>query len=124
MSGRKSNLQIFQTITNGSMAGNLTSAVTNTLLLDNIGYQVDISGTATGTITIQVSIDYDQDNQGNVLNAGHWINLTSASQAITSGSPTDTYFDILPTSAPWIRLVYTSTSGTGTMNAFITGKSV
>lgn len=118
----KSNLRQYPSIVAGNMAGNLTSPVTNIQFLDLIGLELDVTGTPSGTIAVQVSASYSQDNNGNVLNAGQWTTLTS--QTITSGSPTTTYIDIIPTSAPWIRLTYTASSGSGTLNAFVTGKSV
>lgn len=119
----KSNLKVFPSIIAGAMVGDLTSKVTNIQFLDLIGIQANVvSGTPTGVLAVQVSADYNQDDLGNVLNTGHWITLTS--QAITSGNPTFTYIDLTPTSAPWIRTIYTHTSGTGVLNTFVTGKSV
>ncbi len=63
MSGRKSNLQVYQCITNGSMTGTstITSEVVNIVWFDTIGFQFNWMGTPTGTFAIQVSIDYQQD---------------------------------------------------------------
>lgn len=125
MSGRKNNLHKYQTVTNGAMASNITSTVTSLAYLDNIGYQFNIIGTPTGSIAVQVSADYAQDEFGNVTNPGHWIALSinnSTSIAITTGSPSPIYLDLNQLSAPWIRSVYTATGGTGTLNAFITAK--
>jgi len=119
----KSNLKVFPSIVAGDMAGDLTSKVTNIQFLDLIGIQANVvSGTPTGSLAVQVSADYNQDDLGNVLNVGTWVTLVT--QAITSGSPAATYVDLTPTSAPWIRLKYTRTSGTGVLNAFVTGKSI
>jgi hypothetical protein len=100
-----------------------TSAVTNIQRMDSVGIQVDIaSADAVGTLSVQVSADYDQDAQGNVLAAGSWIELTS--QAIAAGQPSATYFNLPNLSAPWIRLVWTYTSGTGTITAAVTAKAL
>lgn len=123
---RKSNLLKYQVITSGNAAlSSITSSVTNIEFLDNIGYQINVaSGTPTGVIKVQISIDYAQDINGNVTNAGNWVDLTPVSQTISAGSPSPIYFDMTQLSAPWIRLVYTRTSGSGTINAFITAKMI
>lgn len=122
---RKNNLLKFQTITAGNMASaTLTSAVTNIQWLDNIGYQFNFSGSPVGTFAIQVSADYAQDDSGNVTNAGNWIAVSLPTPAVASGSAGSLYIDLNQLSAPWIRAVYTKTSGTGTLNAFITAKQI
>lgn len=103
-------------------AASVTSAVTNIQFLDNIGYQFNFTGTPTGTFVIQVSADYAQDNQGNVTNVGNWIPISFTSPPVASGSPGTIYIDLNELSAPWIQAVYTKTSGTGTLNAYVTGK--
>lgn len=132
MSGRKNNLLKYQSITSGDMsAASLTSAITNIQFLDNIGIQLNFSGSPVGTFAAQISADYSQDAQGNVLVAGNWIPVTltywdgtmyvSGTSIPTSvGSPI--YLDLVELSAPWIRIVYTKGSGTGTLNTFITAK--
>ena len=134
MSVTKNVLKPFQTITAGSMAGNLTSQVTTIQFLDNLGLQLDWTGSPVGSFQVQVSADYSQDIMGNVLNAGNWSpiileyiptggTLTIATSIPTSvGSPI--YVDLNQTSAPYIRVVYTSSSGTGTLNAYITAKEI
>lgn len=133
MSSKKANLRLFQTITNGNMTTNLTSAVTNIQMLDDIGYQFNWTGAPVGTFSIQVSADYAQDFQGNVTNPGNWVSLvftywngvifvTSTSIPTSEGSPI--YIDMALLSAPWIRAVYTAGSGSGTLNAFITAKEI
>lgn len=120
--GRKNNLLKFQVITAGDVSGNITSTITNIQFLDNIGYQANMTGNPTGTLSVEISADYAQDNNGNVTTAGNWIGLTS--EAITAGTPSIVYFDLNQLSAPWIRLSYAESGGTGTLNAFITAKMV
>ena len=133
MSKTKNNLLKFQSITNGDMTTTLTSAVTNIQHLDDVGYQFNFIGSPVGTISIQVSIDYAQDFNGNVTNAGNWTPLTftywngtafvTATSIPTSvGSPI--YLDLALLSSPWIRAIYTPASGSGTLNAFISAKEV
>lgn len=120
---RKNNLLKYQTITNGDMSlASLTSAVTAIQFLDNIGVQLNFSGTPTGSFQIQVSADYAQDGEGNVQNGGNWIPVLLPSSPAASGSAGVIYIDLNQLSAPWIRVVYTRVSGSGTLNAFITAK--
>lgn len=121
----KNQLLSYKISTAQSLAASGNSAVTNIQFLDNIGIQVNIlSGTPTGSFQVQISADYKQDNNGNVLVAGNWIDLTTAILAVTAGSPAQLYFDLNQLSSPWIRLRYVRTSGTGTADAFITAKQV
>ncbi len=121
MSGRKSRLPKYQIITAASMGADITSTVTNIQGLDNIGLQLVWTGSPVGDFKIQISIDYAQDNQGNVTNAGNWNDITfSTAPATSAGSPI--YVDITGISSPWIRVFYDRTSGTGTLNAYIAAK--
>ncbi len=127
MSGRKNVLKKYQTVTNGAMAGNITSVITALAYLDNVGYQFNISGTPNGSLAIQVSADHAQDEFGNVTVAGNWIPLSlngATSITITAGSPSPIYLDLNQLSAPWIRAVYTAGTGSGTLNAFVTAKMI
>lgn len=123
----------YQVITAGSMAGNLTGTVTNINNLDNVGLQLNWTGSPTGTFSVQVSADYSQDTNGNVLAAGNWISMvltywngvafvTTTTIPTTVGSPIFLDLDLL--SAPWIRVIYTFGSGSGTLNAYVTAKGL
>lgn len=132
MSGRKNSLPSYKTINGGDMsAASLTSTVTNIQFLDDIGYQFSWTGSPVGTLAIQVSADYAADLNGNVTNAGHWAPMvftywngaafvTDTSIPTSVGSPI--YLDLSLLSAPYIRAVYTKTSGTGTLTAYVTAK--
>lgn len=125
MSGRKNTLLKYEIVTAGDMSqATVTSAVTNIQFMDNIGVQLNVTGlagSAVGTFALQVSIDYTQDNNGNVTVPGHWITFL---QGASNSTDQQIYFDLNQLSAPWIRLVYTKTSGTGHFDAFITGKAI
>lgn len=125
MSGRKNRLVKFKTISSGDMSqATVTSSVTNIQGLDNIGIQLNFTGSPVGTFSIQVSMDYAQDNYGNVTDAGNWVGLTLSPNPAAEGSANQIYIDLNQLSSPWIRVKYTKTSGTGTLNAFIAGKMV
>jgi len=104
------------------MGASITSAVTSIQNVDNVGVQLDFTGAPVGTFAIQVSADYAQDQNGNVLDAGHWIALPVSAAA--AGAANDIYFDLNQLSAPWIRVVYTRTSGTGVLNVSVTAKEI
>lgn len=122
--GRKNTLKKYQLITNGDMSGDITSAVTNIQYLDNIGIQLNGSGLPIGVIRVQVSADYDVNASGVVTNPGNWINMVLSPTPQFTGSADQIYIDIVPTSAPWIRVFYDFTSGTGSLNGFITAKMI
>jgi len=109
MSGRKNSLQPYPIVSDGQMAADIQSSVTNIGWLDNIGIQVDLTNTAAaGRLSVEVSANYQQDfmSPPNVLNAGTWVELTG--QTIAAGEPLSTYFDLNQLSAPYIRLTWTS----------------
>jgi hypothetical protein len=120
----KNTLPKFQNFTNGVMTGTsvLTSAVTSIQNLDNVGLQFSFTGTPTGTFSVEVSVDYSQDDKGNVTNVGHWVALALSPAPAASGAAASIYVDINQISAPWIRAKYTNISGSGTLNGFITAK--
>ena len=124
---KKSNLK-YQILTSGDMStASFTSAVTNIQFLDNVGIQINYSGSSpVGNFNVQVSADYAQDSQGNVTNSGNWasIVINGSANIAVPGNSSPIYIDLNQLSAPWIRLSYTKVSGTGTANAFITAKEV
>lgn len=115
--------------TGKSMAGNLTSKVTIANNLSHVSYGVSWSGsTPIGAISVQVSNDYSQNEDGSVKNAGTWNTLTfsvggSPTTSIpVSGNTGNGMIDIVDTAVYALRLVYTATSGTGTLNAILCAK--
>lgn len=106
------------------MTGNITSAATAIHFLDDIGVQFNFTGAPVGTFQVQVSIDYMQDQEGNIQNPGNWIPITLTPTPVAAGVPGQIYIDLNMLSSPWIRVAYVFTSGSGTLNAFITGKEV
>jgi hypothetical protein len=126
MSGRKNNLSSFQIIPTQSGASTITSRATNIQFLDNIGIQINFTGTLSGTIAVQVSADYAQNTVGssNVSSPGNWIPVPTLSAIIASSEPSSVYFDINQISSPYIQAVWTPTSGTGNITAIITAKQI
>lgn len=106
-------------ITNGNLSGNLTSLVTIITKLSMVTYATSWSGTSpVGTLNVQVSNDYSQNGDGSVKNAGTWSTVTTGA---VSGNTGTGFFDIT-TGAYAIRLTYTFSSGTGTIQALVAAK--
>jgi hypothetical protein len=110
--GVKRTLDYDQLVVDGDMSSNITSASTNILNLDRVGYQLSWSGTPTGDFTVEISNDET-----------NWIEMTLSATISAAGSA-DTAFIDCETAAKFIRLVYTSSSGSGTLQVKITGKSI
>lgn len=116
-------------INNGDMSANITSDPTVLQSLSCGSYEIVWSGTSpVGTLSFQVSDDYKLTPAGTVENAGHWVTApvsvsgaTVTSIAVTGNSGTG-FIEILGTGAYAVRLVYTASSGSGTMTATINGK--
>jgi hypothetical protein len=108
----------------GSMGANITSAITEIRNQDNVGIQLNWTGTPVGTFSVQVSIDHAQDANGNVTVPGSWTSLALNPAITAAGGPDTAYIDLNQMSASYIRVVYARTSGSGTLNAFITAKGV
>jgi hypothetical protein len=118
-------LRKFQCFTNVAVSSTntYTSSVVEIENLDNVYLQLETSGTPTGAYIVQVSNDYNQDAEGNVLNAGQWVTLNlSPSPTIAAGSPSPIGIDMNQLGAPFLRVQYTNASGTGTINGFVSGK--
>ena len=102
-----------------SMASNITGPATNINGLPGISYDIAWSGTPTGTFTVQVSNTYTQDYEGNVINAGNWNSLPTASftgtYPVPSGSAGNGFLDVVGTEAAWVRLLYTASGGAGNL---------
>src|ERR1700677_1339676 len=101
-----------------SMTTNVTSTVVETRNQDNIGFQLNWTGTPVGTFSFQVSMDYFQDLNGNVVNPGNWTTLPVTPAITAAGSANTAYVDINQTSSPYMRVVYTAGSSTGTLTVY------
>lgn len=119
-------LRKYHLITDGSMTGTavITSKAVEIINLDNVFLQLDFTGTPNGTFAVQVSSDHLEDQEGNILVAGHWITLNLSPSPAATGSANDIGIDLNQLGASYLRVVYTNTSSTGTLNAFVSGKGL
>lgn len=124
-------LKPYQVITDGNMATSLTSLVTIIQKISLVSYTVSWSGTSpSGTLSMQISNDYEIGPTGAVVNSGNWSALsftnhgsvTPVTSITVSGNTgaDDLISDLCGAYA--IRLIYTRSSGTGTLQAYICGK--
>lgn len=126
MSGRKDSLVKYQIVKSGDLSqASVISAITNIQYMDNIGIQVNItSGSPNGSFNVQVSADHMEVNKVVTVD-GIFIPLSSQYAAtVTSGSPSSVYFDLTQLSSPYIQLLWTRVSGSGTFDAFVVGKQI
>src|ERR1700732_1031547 len=115
----------YPVIVNASMAGTVTSAVTIIQNLSLLGYDISWSGgsgSTAGTFKVQVSNTYSQKADGTVAVAGNWTTLTLSNVPTVATSSGNGYIDVDTISAFAMRLVYTPSGGSGTLNATICGK--
>ncbi len=124
MSGTKKTIQLKQLISAGDMSGNLTSPAVNILFLDNVAVQLVWGGTPTGNFSIEVSLNHEEAPDGTVLAAGDWVAIDLSPSPAAIGSADSAFIDMTQLSARWIRVKYTFTSGTGSLNAFLTAKEI
>lgn len=123
----KTFIKPFNVLLNGDMSqASLTSAITAIQLVDNIAYQMVWTGAPVGTFAFQVSQDYEPGKGPNSepANPGNWITLPVTPAIIASGSPDIAFVDLNQMGASYCRVVYTKTSGTGTLNIFVTAKAI
>lgn len=99
-------------LTGGDMSGTITS---NTLTLTYgrfVGFQFNFTGTPNGTFFVQGSIDRGRN----------FVNLDLSPVPVASGGDNNIYIDITATSHQLLRAVYVPTSGTGSLDIWVTYK--
>jgi hypothetical protein len=104
-----------------SMAANVTGTAVYTQYFDAVSFQCNWTGTPTGTFGIEVSLDYDPVSNPSVT----WIPVTLSPTVSASGSA-DRAILAFPAgtkiSVPWMRPIYTRSSGTGSLDIYVTGQ--
>lgn len=97
---------------------------------DNIFYQLSWTGNPVGTFAVQVSADYNPGlpQTDGALNNGTWTTVPAVDQSgnpgAASGSAGVLLYDLQEISAPFIRVQYTNSSGTGALTGYVFGKSL
>ena len=108
--GRKSVLKPYAVVTNGDMSSDVTSSVTDVTPIESVSYQIVYTGTPTGTFTVEGSHDEVT-----------WEALVLSADILAAGSADNHLINLTDLGFPKIRLKYTASSGTGTLNATIAG---
>lgn len=119
-------------LVDGSMAADITTSAVPTAQDDLAAMQFNYTGSSpVGNLKVQASLDYIQDENGNILNTGNWVDLyvsvNGAAPAINiaiPGATTPILIDLTIVSMPYVRAVYTRASGTGTMNGYVCKKRI
>jgi hypothetical protein len=96
----------------GAMNQNIISLPFDIKLLDNIGCQMQWTGTPTGTLTFECSLDYIQNQIGaqNTMTAGNWTAITfSPSLTQPAGSAGVVLANVNQLAFPWARVQYVVT---------------
>lgn len=122
MAGNSKNaLKPWRAIVSGDMTGNLVSSEpTNIMFMDNVSIEFDFTGTPTGTFFVDVSNTYDP-----ILNPNPtWITLPLSPTPVATGTSGVIGIDYNQSGFQWLRVRYTATSGSGTLNAYIAVKAV
>lgn len=104
---------------NKSLSADYTSPAMGLLQMYGIAIQAIWTGTPVGNLKLQVSLDYNPGltQTAGAANAGTWNDYNGSTQD-TTGITSFTY-NVTDAFFPWIRLVYTSTSGTGTLTKLL-----
>jgi hypothetical protein len=118
----KNVLPPYHVINATSMAASITGAATNIQYLDNVSVQASWTSTPVGTIAIEGSLDHSANPITNqTINAGTWTTILSYAAGGAAGGFLQ---DMNNLSFPWIRVSYTRSSSSGTLDVYISGKAI
>lgn len=107
----------------GDMSGSIASIGIDLQGVDSYAIQAVYTGSPVGTLKLQLSTDAVAPGpDSNVaLNVVNWSDYTGSSLAISAAG--DVMYKIDKGGERWVRLIYTRSSGSGTLNATFNGKS-
>lgn len=120
----KSTLQPFKIVDAQSLAANYVGAAYDAAAYFGLSLQYLISAGATGSLKVQKS---NVDKPGTAIASTDWVDiptvtLTAVNPVALSGSAAQGFWEYSQMySAKWIRVVYTFTSGTGTLTVWGSG---
>ena len=99
-------------IPSSSMTASITSEPFSVLTSAFCAVQAVYTGSPVGSLKLQAS------NSG--LNSATWVDIPGATDAVTAAG--STIFNLAPIGYGYLRLVYTFTSGSGTLEVLGVGK--
>lgn len=91
----------------------VTSSTTDIRFLDNIAVELVWTGTPTGTFDFQGSLDNS-----------NFVSVSVSPAIAATGAADKALVNFEGLAFAYFRVVYTKTSGTGTLTAYICGKSI
>lgn len=110
-------------------AATITSEATVLQSVSKFSYEVSWTGTSpVGTLALQVSNSYALGAAGTVATAGTWTSVpldvagAEVNSIPISGNTGNGFIDVTVQAGYAARLLYTKTSGTGSLTATINGK--
>jgi len=109
----KNIIKPFHLLTDGDMSGNLTSDSVDVTYTDNVGFQLTFTGTPTGTFSCEGTIDET-----------NWSALSFSSTPQAVGTADTHLLNINQIPYKKLRVKYTRTSGTGTLNVYVMSKGL
>ncbi len=113
-------------VEDGDMSDDIISPATIIQRLPGISYDIAWTGDPVGTFSIQVSNTFSLNPDGSVANAGNWNTLPADAFIgiipAPAGAPDHGFIDVIGTEAYAVRIVYTSTSGDGSLTIVPTAK--
>ena len=129
--GLKAITEVQQIFTNAVMSGttSTSSIISNIKYKDSVAVQYNWIGNPTGTFTIQGSLDYNpglpqtQGLSGGPAN-GSWNAITLTPSPATSSGSATYLVNMNQLAFPYIQTIYTNSTGSGVLNAYIFAKSL
>lgn len=108
----KSVIKPYQVLTNGDMTGNVSTLVSDVESSDNVAYQVVWTGNAVGTFAVEGTV-----------NGIDWEELDLGTPGPEAASVADSFLVSLK-GVPYskLKLTYSATSGSGSLNVWIMAK--
>ena len=120
MSGRKNVLIPKHLMVDGDMSGSLVTDVVSALYQDNIGFQVEWTGSPSGSFAIEASIDYND-----VSGSGTFYELTfNPILGEAGGSAGGFLINLNQFPYPYYRLTYEPVGSSGSLNVYICSKEI
>lgn len=123
MAGNSKNVLLpYHFIVNRNLVSDVDTTPINIQYLDNVSVQLIFTGSPVGTFKIYGSLTYSTNPLTGVQsNAGTFTD--TGIQAAVSAAGT-VLFNLAGLAYPWIKVYYSSTSGTGSVDGYISAKAV
>lgn len=108
-----------------SQTSQVISSVSTIAYVDNVGLQMTWAGNPQGTFDVQGSVDWNLGvpPSGGGRNLGTWTSVTLSPAANVSGS-SSILINMSQLAFPYMRLVYTNSTGSGVISAYFSAKSL